>query len=365
MFIHERNNWTQFYWNAAEVNPLLDSICREIGKLYGRLGTLGIPSQALIEAENIVEDVVRSSEIEGVLLNMDEVRSSVTRNLGIDTLLQNEKTPSRMVDAVVNVMMTAMTHYQQPIDKQMLCGWHSGLFETGFSGGIPITVGQYRQCAEQIVSGAFGHEKIHYVAPAPERVSEEMERFIRWFNTPSADSQIIRSAIAHLWFVSIHPFEDGNGRISRLLAEICLARGDNSSARYYSIAAAINTDKKNYYRCLETVQRGSGDITAWLVWYIHTLQEAVRISDNRITTILQKTLFWQRHEGVSLSERQRTTINRLLQEDKTRVMSRIWAHLAKCSSDTALRDLNDLVQKGVMSIEDPHAKRFTYLFCNY
>ena len=157
---------------------MLDAVCREIGKLYGRLGTLNMPSQALIEAENIVEDVVRSSEIEGVLLHKDEVRSSVTRNLGIDTLLNNEKTPSRMVDAVVNVMMTAMAHYQQAIDKQVLCGWHSGLFETGFSGGIPITVGQYRQCAEQIVSGAFGHEKIHYVAPAPERVPEEMESSI-------------------------------------------------------------------------------------------------------------------------------------------------------------------------------------------
>ena len=362
MYIHEKNNWTQFYWNEAEVNPLVERACRETGRLYGRLDALGVDARMQVAAENVAEDVLRSSEIEGVLLNIDEVRSSVARNLGVESMFHGVQMPSRGGDAVVGVMMRAMAHYDQPVDKALLCAWHSALFESGFSGGVPVLVGQYRQCAEQIVSGAFGRERVHYVAPAPERVEEEMQQFLSWFNTPASTSQIIRSAIAHLWFVSIHPFEDGNGRISRLLGEMCLARGDKSTTRFYSIAAAINRDKKNYYRCLETVQRGNGDITVWLVWYIETLVNAVNRAEEQLDCMMYKALFWQRHAGVELSERQRTTINCLLDKGTTWMMSRTWAHLAKCSSDTALRDLQDLQTKGLVAIENPEAKRYTYYF---
>ncbi len=364
MYIHEKNNWTQFYWNEKEVSPLIEDASRNIGRLYGRLEMLGFETQLQAVAENISEDLIRSSEIEGVSLNTDEVRSSVARHLGIESMLADDKMPSRAIDSLVNVIMDATQHYNEPISKERLCAWQAALFESGFAGGVKVEVGRYRSCKEQIVSGAFGRERIHYVAPAPERVEDEMDDFIEWFNKTDCQSQIIRSAIAHFWFVCIHPFEDGNGRLSRLLAEICLARGDKSKMRFYSIAASINKDKKKYYDILETVQKGNGDITIWLVWYVQTLLKAVETAGNHLSNTLHKTLYWNHFEGLHVSDRQRRVLNIFLDGYDAKISSHSWSKLAKCSSDTALRDLQDLAMKGMLVIDDPDAKRFSYHLAN-
>jgi len=358
-YIHERPNWTEFYWNQDEVTPLLRSCERALGHLFGRLEMLGFDTQMKALAENITEDVVRSSEIEGIALNTEEVRSSVARHLGIDAL--QTRMPSRGVDAIVAVMLRATHDYASAISHETLLAWQAALFESGFAGGVPVEVGTYRSCEEQIVSGAFGREKVHYVAPSPDRVMAEMDAFIRWFNNPTRQSELIRSAIAHLWLVSIHPFEDGNGRMSRLLAEICLARADQNEKRFYSIAAAINQDKRNYYRILEQTQCGSGDITTWLVWYLQTLLQAVGVAEQTIDKIMDKSVFWTKHAGVIVSERQRKMLNIWLDGYDGKIMSRTWAHQAQCSSDTATRDLQDLVSKGLLLIEDPTAKRYVYV----
>lgn len=358
MYIHERDNWPHFYWHQDTIEPLLRETERQIGHLFGRLEVLGIETQQHAQIDNLVDDVVRSSEIEGVALNADEVRSSVARHLGVDSSISCM--PSRRVDALVSVMLRATRDYASPISHDTLCGWQSALFESGYAGGIRVETGRYRSCPEQIVSGAFGREHVHYVAPSPERVATEMEALLCWYNTPSRESEIIRSAIAHLWLVSIHPFEDGNGRVSRMLAEVCLARADRSEKRFYSIAAAINRDKRNYYRILEQTQRGTGDITDWLNWYLSRLQEAVAISEQSVDRTLAKARFWERHADAAISERQRTLLNAWLDGYDAKIMSRTWAHLARCSSDTATRDLQDLVNKGLLTIDDPTAKRYTY-----
>ena len=235
MYIHELENWTDFRWDDKEIALLLDEVTREQGKLYGRLSGLGFESQLQATAENLTRDIVYSSEIEGISLNANEVRSSIARRLGMEHVEQTAV--SHYIDGVVTVMIEAMEHYDQHLSKEKLCAWQSAFFPTGFSGGARIEVGQYRTHEEHIVSGYLGRERIHYIAPAPSRVEEEMRRFIDWFNAEKPLSPVICSAIVHLWFVSIHPFEDGNGRLARILADIYLARGDKSRFRFYNISS--------------------------------------------------------------------------------------------------------------------------------
>ena len=245
MYIYERENWTDFRWDGDKTALLLDNVAREQGKLYGRLSGLGFDSQLQAVAENLTRDIIFSSEIEGIRLNPDEVRSSIARRLGIENVKQ--AAPSHYIDAVVAVMVDAMEHYDQPLTKEKLCGWQSAFFPTGFSEGLQIEVGHYRTHEEHIVSGYLGRERIHYIAPSPAHVEQEMAQFIDWFNSEQSVSPIIRSAIAHLWFVSIHPFEDGNGRLARILGDIFLARADQSRYRFYNVSAEINRDKNHYY----------------------------------------------------------------------------------------------------------------------
>ena len=263
MYIYERENWTAFRWESNKIALLLDEVARDQGKLYGRLSGLGFDSQLRAVAENLTRDIIFSSEIEGIRLNPDEVRSSIARRLGIDQA--KTITSTRYVDGVVAVMVDAMEHYDQPLTKEKLCAWQSAFFPTGFSGGVQIEVGQYRTHEEHIVSGYLGRERVHYIAPSPACVEHEMEQFIEWFNSDKNISPILCSAIAHLWFVSIHPFEDGNGRLSRILGDIFLARGDQSRYRFYNVSAEINRDKKHYYEILERTQHGNGDITEKLL----------------------------------------------------------------------------------------------------
>lgn len=309
-------------------------------------------------AENLTHDVVYSSEIEGIRLNADEVRSSIARRLGIENVKQ--VAPSHYVDNVVAVMLDAMEHYDGQLTKEKLCAWQSAFFPTGFSEGSQIEVGKYRTHEEHVVSGYLGRERVHYIAPSPQRVQEEMERFIQWFNDGKSLSPVIRSAIAHFWFVSIHPFEDGNGRLARILGDMFLARGDKSRFRFYNISSEINRDKNHYYDILERTQRGDGDITEWLVWYMKTLLAAIHEANATVNTILNKSFFWMRATGIPLSERQTYTLNLFLDGYEAKITSKTWAALNKCSKDTALRDIQDLLQKGILHEDVPGAKRPSY-----
>ena len=361
MYIHEHDNWTDFRWNDKEVALLLDEVTREQGKLYGRLGGLGFESQLQATAENLTRDVVFSSEIEGIRLNADDVRSSVARRLGIENVKQTA--PSHYIDAVVAVMIEAMEHYDLPLTKEKLCAWQSAFFSMGYSEGSQIEVGNYRTHEEHIVSGCLGRERIHYIAPAPSRVESEMQRFIEWFNSDMPLSPVIRSAIVHLWLVAIHPFEDGNGRLARVLGDIWLARGDKSHFRFYNISSEINRDKNHYYKILEHTTKGDGDITEWLVWYMQTLLRAIQEANTLVSTVLNKSFFWIYAATIPLTERQTQTLNRFLDGYEAKITSKSWADLNKCSRDTAIRDIQDLVQKGILHEDIPGAKRPSYSIC--
>lgn len=358
MYIHERENWTAFRWNATELTALLEEVNRKQGLLYGRLASLGFDSKLKAMAENLTYDVVYSSEIEGIRLNVDEVRSSIARKLGIENVKQTA--PSHYIDSVVAVMLDAVNHYDQLLTKEKICAWQTAFFPTGFSEGSQIEVGQYRTNEEHIVSGMFGREKIHYIAPSPERVDEEMAHFLDWFNSQENINSVIRSAIAHFWFVSIHPFEDGNGRLARILSDMLLARADKSEFRFYNISSQINKDKNHYYDILEKAQHSDGDITEWIYWYASMLSVALDEAENIVSTILNKSLFWQKVSSVPLSQRQTDMLNLFLDGYEAKITSKTWASLAKCSKDTAIRDIQDLVDKEILREDIPGAKRPSY-----
>lgn len=358
MYIHERDNWTAFRWDATGLMALLEEVNRKQGLLYGRLASLGFDSKLKAMVENLTYDVVYSSEIEGIRLNVDEVRSSIARKLGIENIKQTA--PSHYIDSVVAVMLDAVSHYGQLLTKEKICAWQAAFFPTGFSEGSQIEVGQYRTNEEHIVSGMFGREKIHYVAPSPGRVDEEMADFLDWFNNHDNINSVIRSAIAHFWFVSIHPFEDGNGRLARILSDMLLARADKSEFRFYNISSQINKEKKRYYDILEKAQHGDGDITEWICWYANTLSLALDEAENIVSTILNKSFFWQKASSIPLSQRQTDMLNLFLDGYEAKITSKTWASLAKCSKDTAIRDIQDLVDKEILQEDIPGAKRPSY-----
>lgn len=358
MYIHERENWTQFRWDNSRVSLLLEQVCRKQGMLYGRLGSLGFDSKLRAMAENMTYDVVYSSEIEGVRMNIDEVRSSIAHRLGIENV--KYIAPSHYIDSVVGAMLDAVQHYDQYLTKDKLCAWQAAFFPSGLSDGARIEVGKYRTNEEHIVSGMFVREKIHYIAPSPERVEEEMRQFLDWFNSNESESYVIRSAVAHFRFVSIHPFEDGNGRLARILSEMLLARGDKDGFRFYNISSQINKDKNHYYDILERMQRGDGDITEWLVWYLQKLVDAFDDAEALVSTILNKSFFWQKASSVPMTARQMQVLNIFLDGYEAKITSKSWAALAKCSKDTAIRDIQDLIGKNVLREDIPGAKRPSY-----
>ena len=358
MYIHERDNWTHLRWDASQVSLLQEVVCRKQGLLYGRLSSLGFDSKLRAMAENLTHDVVYSSEIEGIRLNVDQVRSSIAKKLGIENVKYTA--PSHYVDSVVSVMLEAIQHYDMALSKEKLCAWQAAFFPVGYSEGSQIEVGQYRTNEEHIISGMFGREKIHYIAPSPERVEEEMQKFLSWFDDDEPVSSLIRSAVAHLWFVSIHPFEDGNGRLARILSDMLLARGEKSAFRFYNVSSQINKDKNHYYDILERMQHGDGDITEWLVWYMQKLVEALDEAETIVTTILNKSFFWQKASSVPMTERQTQVLNLFLDGYESKITSKTWATLAKCSKDTAIRDIQDLLDKNILVEDIPGAKRPSY-----
>lgn len=369
MYIHERDNWTNFRWNDSKVSLLQEKVFRKQGLLYGRLSSLGFDSKLRAMAENLTYDVVYSSEIEGIRLNVDQVRSSIARKLGIVNVKYTA--PSHYIDSVVGVMLEAVQHYDMPLSKEKLCAWQAAFFPSGYSEGSQIEIGKYRTNEEHIVSGRFssaarrgkpmfGREKIHYIAPSPDCVEEEMQKFLTWFDKDEPVSSVIRSAIAHFWFVSIHPFEDGNGRLARILSDMLLARREKSDFRFYNVSSQINKDKNHYYDILELMQHGDGDLTEWLVWYMQKLVDALDEADTIVTTILNKSFFWQKASVVPMTERQTQMLNLFLDGYEAKITSKTWATLAKCSKDTAIRDIQDLIDKNILKEDIPGAKRPSY-----
>ena len=319
------------------------------GRLIGRMQSIGFELREEAVLDTLTVDVLKSSEIEGELLNPKEVRSSVARRLGME--ISGLPDASREVEGVVEMMLDATQKYSDPLTKDRLCAWHAALFPTGRSGMHKILVGEWRmdeQGPMQVVSGPMGKEKVHYTAPEAQRLEDEMGRFIVWFNSDDSMEPVIKSAVAHLWFVSIHPFDDGNGRIARAIADAQLSRADRTNQRFYSMSAQIMKSKKGYYDILESTQKASMDISQWLVWYIERLIDALEITDETLSKILVKAKFWELHKHTKFNDRQIKMINKLYGDFIGKLHSSKWARMTKVHRDTARRDIQDLIEKGVL-----------------
>jgi Fic family protein len=339
-YIHELADWPDFRQDQEKLAAPLAAVRHRQGRLLGRMETLGFPLKAEATLQTLTLDILKSSEIEGEILNHDQVRSSIARRLGMDI---GALVPvDRNVEGVVEMMLDATQNYSSPLTKDRLFGWHASLFPTGYSGMSKIAVGQWRDDSKgpmQVISGPMGQERVHFEAPAADRIESEMTAFLRWFNTEDKTDPVLRAGIAHLWFVTIHPFEDGNGRIARAIADMALARSEQSSQRFYSMSAQIRTERKNYYDMLEQTQKNGLDITPWLEWFLSCLDRAFDSTEDTLGSVLYKARFWETHASAPINDRQRKILNMLLDGFEGKLTSSKWAKLTKCSPDTALRDI--------------------------
>lgn len=361
MYIHERDGWPALEWDQPKLGVLVSEVRHRQGRLLGRMEALGFELRDEATLRSLTQDVVKTSEIEGETLDVEQVRSSIARKLGMD--LGVELRVGRNVEGIVEVLLDATGKPFLPLTPERLFGWHAALFPTGRSGLERIVVGGWRGAGSgpmQVVSGPIGREWVHYEAPAHERLEGEMARFLEWFNGDVRMDPVVKSALAHFWFVTIHPFEDGNGRIARAIADMQLARSEGSSRRFYSMSAQIQRERKAYYTVLETCQKGSLDVSPWIEWYMRCLKTAIAASEITLETVLGKARFWKSQSGQSLNERQRTMLNRLLDGFEGKLTSSKWASLLKCSQDTALRDLSDLVARGMLRREDAGGRSTHY-----
>jgi len=365
-YIHEKNDWPAFHWNEGALAAKLADVRHRQGRLLGRMEGLGFDLRNEAMLNTLTLDVVKSSEIEGQILDIDQVRSSIARRLGIDI---GALTPAdRDVEGIVEMMLDATGNYNKSLHAERLFDWHASLFPTGRSGMSQIVVGAWRDesCgAMQVVSGAIGHERVHFQAPEASRLNKEMDAFLKWFDEQSETDPVLRAAIAHLWFVSIHPFEDGNGRIARTIADMALARSEKNQRRFYSMSAQIRNERSTYYQILETTQKGDLDITEWLDWFLGCLGRAIDGSEAVLEKVFAKAQFWEKHGKLSLNPRQRDMLNRLLDNFKGKLTSSKWAKIEKCSPDTALRDINELIAHGVLQKDASGGRSTSYSFVVY
>ena len=324
------------------------------------MNSLGLDTQSASSLDVMTEDVLRNSEIEGLLLNPKHVRSSVARHLGLD--IAGLPMPDHYTEGVVQVMLDAVQHADAPLTEQRLFNWHAALFPMGRSGTTPITVAAWRQGAEpmQVVSGAMGKETVHYEAPPSDDVPYQMQLFLDWFNSEPTTDPVLKAAVAHLWFVNIHPFDDGNGRLTRTLTDMLLARADGTPQRFYSMSAAILRDRKNYYDVLEYMGKHGLDITQWLLWFLQTMESAIDTAVEKTHRVVRKSLFWQEHCNVALNERQIKVINRLWDGFEGKLNTSKWAKMTKTSTATALRDIQDLVEKGIFRCSNEGGRSTNY-----
>ena len=348
-YIYQFENWPNFTWNEQEIQLILGKVRHLQGKLLGQMSALGFSEKEEMMLSTLTLDVLKSSEIEGEILNYEQVRSSIARKLGIEYagMIYSD----RNVDGVVEMMLDATQKYDKLLDDERLFSWHAALFPTGRSGMLKIDTGCYRSGVMQVVSGPLGKEKIHYQAPSPNKVKSEMDIFLEWFNNDTKIDIVLKAAIAHFWFIIIHPFDDGNGRIARAISDLLLARSDNSSQRFYSLSSQILIERKVYYEILQKVQHSNGDITEWLHWFLNCLYKAINSTEESIQKVFYKAEFWDKHKETILNSRQRLILNKLFDGFNGKLSSSKWAKITKCSSDTALRDIQDLIKKGILQKE--------------
>ena len=359
VYLWQNSKFPHFEWDTNALMTPLGEAHRLQGVLLGRMSALGFEGLSQ-QVEAITQEIIGSSQIEGVTLNADSVRSSVARHLGLETA-GNERS-DHYTEGVVNAMMQATQAFAMPLTAERMFGWHAAFFPTGYSDGYKITVANWRTGDEpmQVVSGPMGKEKVHFVAPPSDLVPEMMETFIHWVNSDESTDPLLRAAVAHLWFVTVHPFDDGNGRMARTITEMMLARADNSGQRFYSLSAEIMKQRKAYYDALEQAQKGSPDITAWLLWFIHALRNALDFSTQTTDRVLQKASFWSAHKELELNERQRKIINRLWDGFDGKLTTQKYAKINHCSQDTALRDIQSLIEKGILRKTDEGGRSTNY-----
>jgi Fic family protein len=348
-YIHRLQEWPRFRWNRAKLAERLAAVRHQQGRLIGHMEGLGFVLRQEAQLQTLTDDVVKTSEIEGEQLDAELVRSSIARRLGID--IGALKPADRHVEGIVEMMLDATRNYQQPLTAERLVGWHASLFPLGRSGMRKIKVGVWRDDSTgpmQVVSGSTGRETVHYEAPASLRLNKEMAAFLDWFNTEDHMDLVLKAGLAHLWFVTIHPFDDGNGRIARAIADMELARSERSPQRFYSMSGQIRKERKAYYDLLKQTQTGTMDVTAWMEWFLGCLGRAIEGAQTALSSVLAKARFWESVAGIGLNERQRLMLNRLLDGFEGKLTNAKWAKLAKCSSDTALRDIRYLVDHGIL-----------------
>jgi Fic family protein len=361
-YIHEKVDWPNLKWNDAKLSPLLADVRHRQGRLLGRMEGLGFRLRAEASLTTLTADVIKSSAIEGELLDAKQVRSSIARRLGFD--FGGNIKSSRDVEGVVEMMLDATQKYAKPLTAERLYSWHASLFPTGRSGMRRITVGAWRTAdigPMQVVSGPMGREKVHFEAPSANRLEDEVSVFLKWFAAENGIDPVLKSGVVHFWFVTIHPFEDGNGRISRAIADMALARADGTIERFYSMSTQIEAEKKQYYLNLEQSQKGGVDITSWLEWFLGCLGRAVAGAEDGLASVLRKAKIWDRiNSRLSVNERQRKVINRLLDGFEGKLSTSKYAKLAKCSGDTALRDIKNLLDQGVLIQDEGGGRNTSY-----
>lgn len=362
-YIYQLPNWPEFHWNQNKLTQLLAEVRHRQGRLLGRMEGLGFDLQAEATLQTLTLDVLKSSEIEGELLDREQVRSSIARRLGMD--IAGLVPADRHVEGVVEMMLDATQNYTGELTDERLFGWHAALFPTGRSGMHKIVVGAWRNNTKddpmQVVSGPMGKERVHYEAPGADVLDREMKRFCDWFNKECSIDPVVKAAVAHLWFVTIHPFDDGNGRMARAIADMQLARADGTPQRFYSMSAQIRKERAAYYTVLEETQKGSLDITRWLEWFLGCLDRAIAATDETLAGVLKKARFWDRHAESSLNHRQVLLLNKLLNGFEGKLTSSKWAKIAKCSQDTALRDIQNLVDRNILVKESSGGRSTSYI----
>ncbi|OOG53472.1 Fic family protein [Polaromonas sp. C04] len=349
LYIWQQADWPHWRFDAAALAEPLAQVHRAQGHLQGRMAELGLAQREQATLLALTQEVVKTSEIEGERLNLETVRSSIARRLGVD--IGALAPADRYVDGVVDMVLDATGRFDAPLTVERLFGWHAALFPTGYSGMARIRIGAWRDDATgpmQVVSGPIGRQKVHFEAPPAPTLAAQTQTFLQWFNAEAVGDALIKAGVAHLWLVTLHPFDDGNGRISRAAGDMALARAEGSSQRFYSLSAQIQRERKDYYDQLEATQKGTLDVTPWLAWFLGCLLRAVQGANDTLTTVLGKAQFWQRWAGTPLNERQIKLINRLLDGFEGKLTTAKWAAIAKCSTDTALRDINDLLARGVL-----------------
>lgn len=360
-YLHEQKNWPNFTWDQQKLLPKLVAVRHRQGRLIGRMEGLGFILRNEAVLETLTLDVLKSSEIEGEKLNPEQVRSSIARRLGME--IAGAVPSDRDVEGVVEMMLDATQNFDQPLTAERLFGWHASLFPTGRSGIHKIIVGGWRDDAKgpmQVISGPIGKEKVHYEAPEATRLKTEMTKFIMWSNKKDDTDPVLRAALAHLWFVTIHPFDDGNGRIARAIADWALARSEGSSQRFYSMSAQIRTERNAYYDILEKTQKDSLDITDWMEWFLDCLDRAITGTESTLAVVFRKAKFWENNAGKAINERQKLLLNRLLDGFVGKLTSSKWAQIAKCSQDTASRDIQALVELKLLVKDEAGGRSTSY-----